>query len=72
MTHGGNDFFHQVCSAQAQGGGVDAGVAAEEFALQHILVDEQLHPILPVVHQAQHAEAAGGDVQKLLDRKSVV
>ena len=63
MAHGGDDFFHEVLRAQPQGGGVDAGVAAEELTLQDILIHQQLYHMLPIVHQAQNAQRTGSNVQ---------
>ena len=50
MPHGGDDFLHQIRSPQPQAGSIDAGMAAEKFTLQHILVNQQLHMMLVVVH----------------------
>ena len=41
-------------------------MAADVLPFQHVLVHEKLHMVLPVVHQPQNADGAGGDVQKLL------
>ena len=66
MPHGGENLLQQVPGGDAQAGGVDAGVTAEIFALQNVLVHEKLYLIVMVVHQAQHTDGAGGDVQVLL------
>jgi len=66
MPHGGDDLIYQVFRAQPQAGGVDTGVAADVFALENILIDQKLHMVFLVVHQAQNAQGAGSDVQKLL------
>ena len=41
-------------------------MAADVLPFQHVLVHEKLYMVLPVVHQPQDADGAGGDVQKLL------
>ena len=66
MAQGGDQLFRQVRRADAKRRGVDAGVDTDVFAAQHICVDQQLHPIVVVVHQAKDAQTSGGDVQKLL------
>ena len=66
MIHRRQDPVHQIVGTKPQAGGVDAGVAAEVFTLQHILVDEQLHLIFRIVHQPQHTDGAGGNVQQSL------
>jgi len=66
VMDGRENGFQQIPGPKLQAGGVDAGVAAEKFvAFQYIPVDEQPYPILMVVHQAQNADRAGGNVQKL-------
>ena len=66
MIHRRQDPVHQIIGTKPQAGGVDAGVAAEVFTLQHILINKQLHLLFPVVHQPQNADGAGGDVQQPL------
>lgn len=51
--------------AQAQAGSIDAGVAAHIFAVQHIFVDQKLHMVFGIVHQAQHTDRAGSDIKEL-------
>ena len=63
VVHGGEDLLHQVPGGQAQGGGVDTGVAAETVAFQDVLVHEKLHMVPRIVHEAKNADGAGGDVQ---------
>ena len=55
MPHSRNDLRHQIFGADAQAGGVDAGVTAEGVAVQQILIDQQPHPHIFVVHQTQYA-----------------
>ena len=66
VTQGGNDFLNEILGGEPEGAGVDAGMAAKEGSVQHILIDQQTNPVLFVVHQTQDTEAARGDVQKLL------
>ena len=40
MPHSRNDPFHKIFSLKTQTGGIDAGVTANIFALQNILVDQ--------------------------------
>ena len=41
-------------------------MTADVLPFQHVLVHEKLHTVLPVIHQPQNADGAGGDVQKFL------
>ena len=59
MVDGGQNGFHQVFCAQAQAGSIDAGVAAHIFTVQHIFIDQKLHMVFGIVHQAQHTDRAG-------------
>ncbi len=61
-------FAQQVLGAQLDAAGVLAGVAAQVFAPQNLLVDDQAHPPLGVVHQAQHADAARVQVEELFHK----
>ena len=54
MTHGGNDLFHKILCGKPQGGGIHAGMAAKVFFLQHFPVDQQLYPVISVIHKAQN------------------
>lgn len=65
MVDGGQNGFHQVFCAQAQAGSIDAGVAAHIFAVQHIFIDQKLHMVFGIVHQAQHTDRAGSDIKEL-------
>ena len=71
MSHGGNDFLHQILGAQSQAGGIDAGMAAKVFTLQHIFINQKLHPLFVVIHKSQNTDRAGGDIQKLLHVRCV-
>ena len=55
MPHSRNDPFHKISGLKTQAGGVDAGMAADIFPFEHILVNEKLHMVFFVVHQTQNA-----------------
>ena len=54
----------QIRCPKPETGGVDAGVAADIFAVQYICVDQKLNPVVLVVHKAKDAEGSRSDVQK--------
>lgn len=58
--------FDQIRRPHPEAGGIDAGVASEIFAVQHLLIDQQLHLMFLIVHQSQHADRTGGDIQEFL------
>jgi hypothetical protein len=64
-------LFQQICRFHTQGRGIDTGMTAKVFSLQNILVDQQLNPVFPVIHQTQYAKGAGRDIQKFLHEFSV-
>lgn len=64
MFHGGKHLFDQIHRPHPEAGGIDAGVASEIFAVQHLFIDQQLHLMFLIVHQSQHADRTGGDIQK--------
>ena len=66
MSHGRKHLFDQIRRPHAEAGGIDAGVAPEIFTVQHLFIDQQLHLMLRIVHQSQHTDRAGGDIQKFL------
>lgn len=63
MVNGRENFIQQVLGAQLQAGGVNAGMAADEFVVQHCFVDQQADTVFLVVHQTQDTDGAGGDIQ---------
>ena len=62
MSQCGDQLLRQVRRADAKRRGVDAGMDADVFTAQHIGIDQELHPMVFVVHQAEDAQAAGGDI----------
>ena len=64
--HSREKFFQNIVGFHFQAGCVDARVTAEILVLHHILVDEQLHAIVRVIHKPQDSDGAGGQVKKLL------
>ena len=66
MFHGGKHLFDQIRRPHAEAGGIDAGMASEIFTVQHLLIDQQLHLMFLIVHQSQHADRTGGDIQEFL------
>lgn len=65
------DLLLQVARRKADGAGVLAGVAAEHFLVEHVLVNDEADPVGFVVHQAQHGHAARMEVQELLHGRLV-
>ena len=63
---GGEEFFGQLACDELQAGGIYTGVAAEVLLLQHVLIYQQPHAVLMVVHQTHHGHRAGAHVQQLL------
>lgn len=66
MFHGGKHLFDQIRRPHAEAGGIDAGVASEIFAVQHLFIDQQLHLMFLIVHQTEYTDRAGGDIQEFL------
>lgn len=66
MFHGGKHLFDQIRRPHPEAGGIDAGMASEIFTVQHLLIDQQLHLMFLIVHQSQHADRTGGDIQEFL------
>ena len=54
MVDCGEDFIQKIPGFDPQGGSVDTGMAAEFFRTEQFLVDEQLHPVVVIVHQTQN------------------
>ena len=57
-VHGGQYFGKQVFRREADRARVDARMAAELVLFQHVLVNEQAHFMVVVIHEAQHRYAA--------------
>ena len=66
MFHGGKHLFDQIRRPHAEAGGIDAGMASEIFAVQHLFIDQQLHLMFLIVHQTEYTDRAGGDIQEFL------
>ena len=64
--YGRKHLFDQICRPHAKAGGIDTGVAPEIFAVQHLLIDQQLHLMFLIVHQTEHTDRSGSDIQEFL------
>ena len=58
--------FEKISGLDAQAAVILAGMAAKPLGLIDILIHQQSHLMLLVVHQTQHAGGAGGAAQQAL------
>ena len=63
VMHSRQEFFDDVFRLHAQADSVHAGMASQKIALHNGLVDEQLHMVVLVVHQAHDGYRAGRDIE---------
>ena len=63
MTGGRKELFDHVLRAQLQAARAHAGVAAEVFALEYILIDQERDIVPFVVHKAHNTDGSRFNVQ---------
>ena len=63
VTGPGNEAVQDSGGLQTEGAGVDAWMRAEPGVRRDLPVDIDMQGFFPVVHQAQNADRAGGDIQ---------
>ena len=71
MVDGGEKFFKDIRRSDGEGGRVDAGVAADGFRGGDGAVDDELDGVVRVVHEAEDADGAGGDIEIFLHIRRV-
>lgn len=65
MMYGWQEFFYNVLRLHTKACRVDARMAAKQLAVCNRLVNEQLHAVVMVVHQAHDGNRAGRDIKIL-------
>ena len=68
MIYGRKKAVRDIFCSDRQAGCVYTGMAANMIGSQHIPVDQQLDPVLLVVHKAENADRAWGDIQKFFHK----
>ena len=63
MMDRGQKTLQHIGGAEADTAGVDAGVTAEIFLLVHIPIDEQMHPVFPIVGQTHDGDGSRRQIQ---------
>ena len=63
------EFLQNILRLDLQAGGVDTGMTAYVGVIGYYLfINQQFYLVLTVIHQAQNANGAWGDIQKPLHK----
>ena len=65
MMDGRKKYIQHISGLHTQAGCIDAGMAAQQPTFCYRPVDEQLHMVVLVVHQAHYGDGSGRNIQML-------